>query len=291
MTTLYLISLVNGLVLGSAIFLVATGLTLAFGVMKIFNFAHGSFYMIGAYLAHALTGQEASSLPVFLGAAAVAGVVVGALGIATDFVVFRRLAGVPTEYTLIATFAIMLICNGGTRMVFGQDIHTVYPPAALGGLLDFGVPVSTYSIFIVAAALALFLFLEFGLNRLWFGKLVQAVARDPWMANVAGLRVQRIKLVSVGVSFALAGVAGGLLVANQALSLELGHSYLLLAFNAVIVGRLGSVGGAYLAAIVFGLCESLNFVLLPSMPGVASYVLLIALVLIRPAGLFPGHAR
>lgn len=290
MTSQLLFGIFNGLVLGSAVFMVAAGLTLVFGILKIFNFAHGSFFMLGAYIGHSILGQQPSSLALFLLAALVAAVAVGLLGVVTDSVVFRRLASVPTEYTLIATFAIMLICNGAARMIFGQDVYTVYPPPSLDRLVDVGLPLSIYSLFIIACGIVVFVFLEFGLNRLWFGKIVQAVARDPWMSDVIGLRVQRIKLISVGLSFALAGLAGGLLVANQSLSLDLGHSYLLLAFNCVIVGGLGSIRGAFIAAIIFGLFESLNAVLLPATPGIASYVLLIALILLKPNGLFPERA-
>lgn len=290
MTSQLLFGIFNGLVLGSAVFMVAAGLTLVFGILKIFNFAHGSFFMLGAYIGHSILGQQPSSLALFLLAALVAAVAVGMLGVVTDSVVFRRLASVPTEYTLIATFAIMLICNGAARMIFGQDVYTVYPPPSLDRLVDVGLPLSIYSLFIIACGIVVFVFLEFGLNRLWFGKIVQAVARDPWMSDVIGLRVQRIKLISVGLSFALAGLAGGLLVANQSLSLDLGHSYLLLAFNCVIVGGLGSIRGAFIAAIIFGLFESLNAVLLPATPGIASYVLLIALILLKPNGLFPERA-
>jgi branched-chain amino acid transport system permease protein len=286
-TTLYLFSIFNGLVLGMAIFLVSAGLTLSFGIMKIFNFAHGAFFMIGAYVAHAVTGQEASSLPMFLAAALIATMVVGSLGVLADLTIFRRLAGVPADYTLMAAFGIMLLCTGSARIVFGEGIHAIYPPAALGGLMDVGIPASYYGLFIIACGLAVFLLLEIGLTRMWFGKQIFAVARDPWMADVLGLRVRRLKLISVTMSFALAGLAGGLLVANQSLSLDLGHSYLLLAFCAVIVGGLGSIRGAFIAAIIFGLAESLNSVVLPTMPGIGSYILLIALVLIRPQGLYP----
>ncbi|WP_293865122.1 branched-chain amino acid ABC transporter permease [uncultured Alsobacter sp.] len=285
--SLYLYGLYNGLVLGLAIFLVSSGLTLAFGIMKIFNFAHGAFFMVGAYTAYAITGQEASSLFVFLGAAFIAALLIGSIGVLADLAVFRRLAGVPPEYTLMAAFGILLLSNGVSKIVFGQAVHTVYPPAVLGDFIDLGMPVSVYGLFIIAAGILVFATLEIGLNRLWFGKLVLAVARDPWMANVAGLQVQRLKLVSVVVSFALAGLAGGLLVANQALSLDLGHSYLLYAFCAVIVGGLGSVRGAFFASILFGLAESLNAVVLPGLPGIATYSLLIVLVLVRPQGLFP----
>jgi branched-subunit amino acid ABC-type transport system permease component len=287
MMSLYLYAVFNGLVLGSAIFLVSSGLTLAFGILKIFNFAHGAFFMVGAYVAYTLTGQEPSSLPVFLGAALVAACAVGAIGVVADYAIFRRLAGVPTEYTLMAAFGIMLISGGGARMAFGQDVHAVYPPEALGGMFFVGFPISVYALFIIGSGIVVFLLLEFAFNRIWFGKLVQAVARDPWMANVSGLRVSRLKLVSVVISFALAGLAGGLLVANQSLSLDLGQSYLLFAFCAVIVGGLGSIKGAFIASIIFGLAASLNSVVLPTMPGIGVYALLVILVLIRPQGLFP----
>ena len=280
----------NGVVLGMAVFLVAAGLTLIFGILKVFNFAHGAFFMIGAYVAHAITGQEPSSLPLFLFAALAGAIVVGALGLMTDALVLRRLAGVSNDYTLIATFAILLLCDGATKLVFGQDIHTVYPPPLLDKTVDLGIVVTYYSLFIILCGLVAFAVLEFSLNRLWFGKLAQAIARDPWMADVIGLPVRRIKLASVGVSFALAGLAGGLLAANQALSLNLGHAYLLLAFNAVIVGGLGSIRGAFIAALSLGLFESVNSVLLPSMPGTVAYGVLIAVILLRPKGLFPERA-
>lgn len=283
-------ALLNGVVLGMAIFLVAAGLTLVFGILRVFNFAHGSFFMIGAYLAHAILGQEASSMLYFLGASLAAALVIGCVGLLVDRIVLRRLARVSGEYSLIATFAILLLADGAAKLIFGQDIYTVYPPPSLDRIADIGIPVTYYSFFIIACGVVVLAVLEFGLNFLWFGKLVQAVARDPWMADVIGLRTQRIKLISVGVSFALVGLAGGLLVANQSLSLDLGHSYLLLAFNSVIIGGLGSVRGAFLAALILGLFESLNTVLLPAMPGILAYAVLIAVILLRPAGLFPGRA-
>jgi branched-subunit amino acid ABC-type transport system permease component len=283
-------AILNGVVLGMAIFLVAAGLTLTFGILRIFNFAHGSFFMIGAYLTHAIVGQQPSSVLQYLAAALAAALVIGAIGLLVDRLVLRRLAGVSSEYSLIATFAILLLADGAAKLIFGQDIHTVYPPPALDRIADIGIPVTYYSFFIIACGILVLVVLETSLNFLWFGKLVQAVARDPWMADVIGLRTQRIKLISVGASFALVGLAGGLLVANQSLSLDLGHSYLLLAFNSVIVGGLGSVRGAFLAALILGLFESLNSVLLPSMPGTVSYAVLVAVILLRPAGLFPGPA-
>lgn len=290
MTAQLLLATFNGLVAGMAVFLVAAGLTLVFGILKIFNFSHGAFFMVGAYLAHAVIGSEPSSLAMFLVAALGAAVVVGALGIAADLLVFRRLANVSTEYTLIATFAILLMCNGATRLIFGDNVYAVYPPDALDRLFDIGIPVAAYALFILVSGVAVFVALEVGLNRLWFGKLAKAVARDPWMSGVIGLRVERIKLVSVGVSFALAGLAGALLVANQSLSLDLGNAYLLLAFNCVIVGGLGSIRGAFVAALIFGMIESFSSILTPGAPEIFPYVALIAMILIKPSGLYPEVA-
>lgn len=287
MTTQLAFAAFNGLVLGMAVFLVAAGLTLVFGILRVFNFAHGSFFMVGAYIAHAVMGREPRFVWQYLGAAVVAAIVIGIIGLIVDRVVLRRLAGVANDYTLIATFAILLLTEGAAKLIFGQDFYTVFPPPVLDQIFNIGIPVTYYSFFIIACGIIVFVLLEWGLNHLWFGKLVQAVARDPWMADVIGLRVQRLKLISVGASFALVGLAGALLVANQTLSLSLGQSYLLLAFNSVIIGGLGSVRGAFLAALILGLFESFNSVLLPSMPGTVAYVVLILVILLKPQGLFP----
>ncbi|MFI0842567.1 branched-chain amino acid ABC transporter permease [Mesorhizobium sp. IMUNJ 23232] len=290
MTTQLAFAAFNGLVLGMAVFLVAAGLTLVFGILRVFNFAHGSFFMVGAYIAHAVMGREPRFVWQYLGAAVVAAIVIGIIGLIVDRVVLRRLAGVANDYTLIATFAILLLTEGAAKLIFGQDFYTVFPPPVLDQIVNIGIPVTYYSFFIIACGIIVFVLLEWGLNHLWFGKLVQAVARDPWMADVIGLRVQRLKLISAGASFALVGLAGALLVANQTLSLSLGQSYLLLAFNSVIIGGLGSVRGAFLAALILGLFESFNSVLLPSMPGVVAYVVLILVILLKPQGLFPERA-
>lgn len=290
MTTQLAFAAFNGLVLGMAVFLVAAGLTLVFGILRVFNFAHGSFFMVGAYIAHTVMGREPRFVWQYLGAAVVAAIVIGIVGLIVDRVVLRRLAGVANDYTLIATFAILLLTEGAAKLIFGQDFYTVFPPPALDKIVNIGIPVTYYSFFIIACGIIVFVLLEWGLNHLWFGKLVQAVARDPWMADVIGLRVQRLKLISVGASFALVGLAGALLVANQTLSLSLGQSYLLLAFNSVIIGGLGSVRGAFLAALILGLFESFNSVLLPSMPGTVAYVVLILVILLKPQGLFPERA-
>ena len=280
-------ALLNGLSVGAATFLVAAGLTLIFGILKILNFAHGVFFTVGAYVTFTLIGTAPQSTWLFIGAALLAGVAVGGLGYLTDLLVLRRLRAVDHAYTLIATFALLLVGNGLIKLGWGLSPQSVSPPAALQDALTVGgMIVPTYTLFLFLAALLVFLALEALMSWSRIGKVVTAVARDPWMSELVGINVRVVMTGAVVVSFALVGLAGGLMVANQSLTPELGNVYLLLAFNAVIVGGLGSVRGALLASFLLGLTESVVSVLMPSTPGISIYLVLILFLLLRPQGLF-----
>lgn len=284
-----LFTLTNGLSTGMAIFLVAAGLTLIFGILKILNFAHGAFFMIGAYVAHSIVGSNPSSLAMFVVAAAVGGVVVAVLGLATDRVVLRRLRNVDEAYMLIATFAVLLICTGIVKVIWGVNYASVNPPPLLDGAVNLGtLVIPSYSVFVTACGIAVYLLLDFAIHRTWVGKLLQSVANDSWMASLLGINVPVALTSTVVVSFMLAGLAGGLLLANQTLSLVLGESYLLLAFMAVIIGGLGNVRGAFVSAILLGVIESAGSIIIPNMPGMATYLFVILFLLVKPQGLFEG---
>jgi branched-subunit amino acid ABC-type transport system permease component len=150
--------------------------------------------------------------------------------------------------------------------------------------------VPVYSVFVIAAGIVVYILLEFLLQRSWLGKIIQAVARDSWMADILGINTSVVMTVAVVASFMLAGIAGGLLVPNQSLSPALGDVFLLLAFTAVIVGGLGNVRGAFLASILLGLIESVSAVLVPDLPGLSLYLALILFILIRPQGIFASGA-
>lgn len=282
----------SGLALAMAGFLVAAGLTLVFGILKILNFAHGTFFMVGAYVTYTLVGDQPGSMLWFLVASMIAGLVVGVAGLATDIVVFRRLRNADYHYTLIATFALLLLVTGAVKLIWGLDFHLVRPPAILDNTWFVGgVFIPVYSVFVIVAGVAVFILLELLLQRSWIGKTVQAVARDQWMADVLGINTTVVMTLAVVVSFMLAGVAGGLLVSNQSLSPALGDVFLLLAFTAVIIGGLGNVRGAFLGSILLGLIESISAVLLPNFPGLSLYVALILFILIRPQGIFASGAH
>ena len=278
----------NGLSWGMATFLVAAGLTLIFGILHILNFAHGGFFMIGAYLAYSAMSAMGGSLPIWLYilVALGAGLVVAAMGVVVDYVIFRRLRGVEDAYVLIATYALLLVCVGAVQMIWGLNFMSVTPPAALNSALFLGdLIMPTYTLFVIICGVAVFIGLELFISYTRTGQLIRVVAMDAWMARLLGLDVKRIYLITVAISFALAGLAGGLLSANQSLSPELGGVFLLQAFAVVVVGGMGSIRGAFIAAILLGQIESFGSVFFPNYPGIYYLIALAIILLVKPEGI------
>ena len=283
--------LFNGLFTAMVIFLFATGLSLVFGILRILNFAHGGFFMIGAYLAFTLVRAvgDAGSTPAYLAIALVAGALVGLLGLVVERVVFRRLQGVDESYSLIATYALLLIGEGGVKAVWGVSFHSVTTPAQLGGALvadDLVMPV--FALFVIALGVLAYLVLEWTLQRTSLGKLMRSVASDPWMAGVLGVDVPRLYAWIVVAGFFLAGLAGGLLLPNQTLSPNLASVFVVQAFGVLIVGGMGNVRGTFLASILLGVVDSYGSVLVPQVPGLMFYVAMAVMLLLRPQGLVAG---
>ncbi|MCZ0736190.1 branched-chain amino acid ABC transporter permease [Phreatobacter sp. AB_2022a] len=280
--------LFNALVWGMATFLVAAGLTMIFGILHVLNFSHGGFFMIGAYLAWTLTNWSflSGNLAGFLLASVLAGVVTGLLGLVVDRAIFRRLAHVDGAYVLVATYALLLVCNGFVKLVWGLNVVSASPPPELFEVSFVGnLVLPHYSLFVIVAGVLVFLTLEWLINGTAIGRLIQAIAIDPWMARLLGVNVGLIYSATVVIGFALAGLAGGLLVANQSLSPDLAGIFIIQAFGVVIVGGMGSIRGAFLAAILLGLVDSFGTALLPQMPGVLFFVALAVILLVRPRGL------
>lgn len=279
----------NGLAVAMAVFIVAAGLTLVFGILRVLNFAHGAFFMVGAYLTYTLLGGGTSSTWRFIAAAIASGLLVGLIGVAVDFVVLRRLRSASEHIGLIATFALLLIVQGVAKAIWGVDYRSVNPPDALNSVISIGgVFIPVYTLFVIAAGVVTFILLEIVIHRLWIGKMMKSIAHDAWMASVLGYNVPVGFTLTVLFAFALAGMAGGLLLPNQTLSPALGDSYLILAFVVVVIGGLGSVRGAFVAALIIGLVEALGAVLLPQLPGLLVYVAMVLALLLYPNG-FAGR--
>ena len=280
--------LVNSLTWAMATFLVAAGLTLIFGTLHILNFSHGGFFMIGAYAAYSLTqalgGSE--SMAMYLFGALVGGVVVAVLGLAVDRLILRRLSGVDDAYVLIATYALLLVCEGSTKLIWGLNYRSVMPPAVLDGAWLAGQAViQKMSVFIVTCGVAVFVAMEFFLNRTRSGRLVKAIAVDAWMARLLGVNVRLVYTATVAIGFALAGLAGGLLLANQTLSPSLASGFVIQAFGVIIIGGMGSISGAFLGSILLGLIDAVGQWVLPSLPGLPFFIAMTLILLLRPQGL------
>ena len=281
----------DGMSWAMATFLVASGLTLGFGLLHILNLAHGGFFMIGAFLSFTIIERIGPvGLPANLAVCLAAGAVVAGFGLVTDRLVFRRLRGVDDSYVLIATYALLLVTTGATKLVWGNGLRSVEAPAALDGAVvagDLVMPI--YSLSVIAAGAAVFASLWWCVNRTPLGETVRCIARDPWMCRLLGVDVDRIRTGVVVATFFLAGLAGGVLAANQSLSTELGATFLMQALGAVIVGGMGSVSGTFVAAIVLGMADSFGTWLVPDYPGVWFYVALVGILVARPRGLFAGR--
>lgn len=280
--------LLNSLTWAMATFLVAAGLTLVFGTLHILNFSHGGFFMIGAYVAYSLAqwlGATDSAAVYLLGTLA-AGVLAAALGLVVDRLVLRRLAGVEDAYILIATYALLLVCEGATKLVWGLKYHSIMPPAALDGAWVWGqVVVPRLSLFIILAGVLTFIALEVFLNRTKGGRLVKAIAADPWMARLMGINVRRVYTATVAIGFGLAGLAGGTLLANQALSPSLASAFVIYAFGVIIVGGMGSIAGAFVGSILLGVIDAAGQWVLPGLPGLPFFAAMTLILLLRPQGL------
>lgn len=212
------------------------------------------------------------------------------LGYLTDVLVLRRLRNVDYHYALIATFGLMLFCEGVAKAIWGTDYFAVMPPPEVDrAIVVGGSYISVYTLFVIGTGLALYAALEIVMHRTWAGKIMRAVSNDPWMAGTVGINVPLVLMLSVVASFVLAGFAGGVLVPNQALSPHVGASFVLYAFMAVVIGGLGSIRGTFLACILLGIVESANATFMAQYGGIAIYILLAVALVWKPNGLFPAQ--
>ncbi|WP_413457573.1 branched-chain amino acid ABC transporter permease [Herbaspirillum huttiense] len=293
----------NSLQFGVMLFLIASGLTLIFGVMNFVNLAHGSFFMIGAYVAAVVAGASGSfwlGLLVALPATA-------ALGFLLEWLVFRRLYKKDHMVHVLATFAFILIFNDGVRMIWGpQPLPLNMPPAFAGPVNLFGLPYSSYRLLVMAVGVAVAVALYLLINRTRIGMWVRAGANNLEMVTAMGINIRLLfRLVfSFGLLLAaLAGIMLGPLVAVQA---GMGDDVLILAFVVVVIGGIGSVPGAAIGALIVGVVDTLGRSLLPQLfalflsadaaasvgPALGSmmiYLVMIAVLFWRPSGLFPAR--
>lgn len=302
-TVLLIEQALNGLQFGVMLFLMAAGLTLIFGVMGLINLAHGSLYMVGAFAAAATaaaTGSFVLALVASLVFAAFAGVIV-------ETVVIRRLYDRDHLDQVLATFALVLIFSEGTRWAFGSFPLFLDKPDWLSGtvMLPFGIEYSLYRLTIILVGLAVAAGLFWMIARTRIGIRIRAGENDREMIAALGVNISMLYTLVFALGAALAGFAGALIGAIQSVQVGMGEPVLILAFVVIVIGGIGSIKGAFIGAILVGMTDTLGRQLLPmgfalfmdpaaatstgaSLASMAIYLLMAAVLIFRPKGLFGG---
>ena len=253
----------NGLQLGIMLFLMAAGLTLVFGIMNLINLAHGSLYMVGAYLAAWFQGWTGS----FLLGALLAIPATLLVGVVVEIVVLRALYEREHLDQVLATFGLILFFNEAVRVIWGPSALFVAPPDFLSGQVELplGISYPSYRFAIIAVGLAVALFLYVLIARTRIGMLIRAGASNRAMVGALGVDVKLLYTAVFGLGSALAGVAG--LMAGPILSVEsgMGEPILIVTFVVIVIGGIGSIRGAFLAAILIGVIDTVGRSFLPGL--------------------------
>ena len=277
------LQLVTGLALGSVYALLAIGLSLVFGMLTVVNFAHGAFFMVGAFLGVYFLGVTGS----FWFSLLVTPLVVGTLGLLLERFLVRPLYGRGIDYPLLLTFGFGYVLVDAMRFLFGIEGLPSSTPAALRGATDLGFGhFPTYRLFLIGATAlvvgALWLFIE----RTKFGLVIRAGARDPEIVRVLGIDVARVWLLVFAVGTAIAGLSGALAAPTRAVNPEMGIPILAESFVVTVVGGMGSLPGAVVAGLLVGVVFSLTSLFAPEFAELSIFVLMALVLLVRPQGLF-----
>jgi branched-chain amino acid transport system permease protein len=269
----------SGLIVGMLLFLVAAGVTLIFGVLKIVNFAHGTFYMLGGYVAYsALGATDSYTLAVLSGALAMA-----LFGVLFERALMSRVYGSNVLMQLLICYAVVLIFDDLVKIVWGPEFHAMGMPAAFQVpplFIAGGVVPPFYAVLIgIAALIAIVLGLGLSMTRL--GKTVRAAAINPQMVSALG-----VNTTVFAVGGGLAGLAGALAAPVRSLSPGMGFSILIESFIVTVIGGMGSIAGALVSALLIGMVRGFGTIGFPKFTDGLIYILMIAILLLRPQGLF-----
>jgi branched-chain amino acid transport system permease protein len=279
----------TGLIVGALLFLVAAGLTLIFGVLKVINFAHGSFYMLGAYLA--LTAYRASDSYLFATLAAGLGVALFAIVFERFFM--RKVYGTDVLMQLLVCYAFILILDDAVKLIWGAEFQSLgmpaafqMPPLMVGGGI---IPVFYLYLMFAAALIALLLWVVLAKTRL--GKIVRAAAHNPTMTSVLGINTSLVYAAVFALGGLLAGLAGGLAAPVRSMSPGMGFSILIESFIVTVIGGMGSVSGALLGALLIGMLRSFGSIGFPLFVEGIMFLGMGLILILKPSGLLGKEPR
>jgi len=281
--------LTSGLIMGMLLFLIASGLTLIFGVLNVTNFAHGSFYMLGAYISLTIYRLTDNYFIAVIGAA----LAVGVIGMLFERFLMSRVYGSNVLMQLLVCYAVVLIADDAVKLIWGPAVLSMgmpvefrLPPWRIMG----GVVPPFYAFLILAAALiGLGLWAVIALTR--FGKVVRAAAVNAPMVAALGIPVNRYFALVFGLGTMLAGAAGALAAPVRSLTPGMGFSILIESFIVTVIGGMGSIGGALVAALLLGLTRSFGSIGFPLFVDGAMFLIMILVLIFKPSGLFGKPAR
>jgi len=275
---------ISGLSVAMLLFLVASGLTLIFGVVNVLNFAHGSFYLLGTYFAYQLM-QVCSNF--WLGM--LVGVIgAGIIGMVLEVLFLRRIYGRDQEgaFQLLMTYALILIIDDVVKFIWGSEYKTIPKPDALMGSLHFGQEmVPTYNIFIIVVGLLVVLFAWYFLTKTDAGKMVRASSIDRNMLGLLGTNVPMIMTVVFGVATAMGGLAGILAAPLRTVTPGAGIEIIIDSLIVVVIGGFGNFWGALLGALIIGEVLSFGILWVPELATVLTFIVMIVVLIVKPEGL------
>jgi len=279
----------TGLIVGSLLFLVAAGLTLIFGVLGVVNFAHGSFYMLGAYLA--LTAYRLSGN--FAIAVMAAGIGVGLFGFLFERFLMRRVYKADVLMQLLVCYALVLIIDDVVKIVWGAEFLSMGMPETFQAPPFFiaGGVVPVFYVYLIAAAMLIALALWGILTFSRIGKIIRAAAQNPTMTSALGINTSIIYAAVFAVGGVLAGLAGGLAAPVRSMSPGMGFSILIESFIVTVIGGMGSVSGALVGALLIGLIRSFGTIGFPLFVEGLMFLAMVLILILRPNGLLGKESR
>ena len=277
------LQLVTGVALGALYALLAIGLSLIFGMLTVVNFAHGAFYMVGAFLGVYFLGLTGS----FWLSLVITPLAVGTLGLLTERFLVRPLYGRGIDYPLLLTFGLSYVLIEAMRVLFGIEGLPSTTPESLRGAVNLGIGYfPKYRLFLIAATAVIVVALWLFLEKTRYGLIIRAGSRDPEIVRVLGVDVAKIWLLVFGIGTAIAGLSGILASPTRAVNPEMGIPILAESFVVTVVGGMGSLPGAVVAGLLVGIVFSMTALLAPDYAELSIFVLMAVVLLIRPQGFF-----
>ncbi len=278
----------SGFIIGMLLFLVAVGLTLIFGILKVVNFSHGVFYMIGACLALTVY-QTTGSFPLALLAGGFGAALVG---LAIERAFMSRIYGANPLMQILVCYALILIFDDLARLIWGGDFRSMGMPDVfqVPPVFIFGGVAPPYYIFVIAVAAAIAIVLALVIARTRFGKIVRAAAHNPAMVSALGINTVAIYALVFAAGCLLAGLAGALAAPVRTVSPGMGFSILIESFIVTVIGGMGSIAGALVGALLIGMLRTFGALGFPLFNEGLMYIFMVMVLVIRPSGLFGKEA-